>query len=229
MKPIADLHTHPEAARRAPVAQDEPAPRLAAIFAREGRARRIAAGETLHAEGDAARLVHLVRRGWARSCPCSEDGRRSISRFAGPGAFLGFAAGERWPFAVEAMEDVALRSLPREGFEAALARDPALAREALALAGAELEERDRRLARMARLPAEARVLRFLREFAARSPAPAWTRLPMTRADIGDHLGLSVETASRAFGALRRRGLVELRGAETFRLPATPGEGLRLAA
>ncbi len=70
---------------------------------------------------------------------------------------------------------------------------------------------------LAYLPAEERVRRFLTEFAARRAASGFTVLPMPRRDIADHIGLTVETVSRAFSALKRKGMIEMRGCDRFRM------------
>jgi len=71
-----------------------------------------------------------------------------------------------------------------------------------------------------------RLLKFLKEFARRRASTGFTVLTMTRRDIADHIGLTVETVSRAFGTLKRQGLVEMRGSDRFRFV---NEAVSLAA
>jgi CRP-like cAMP-binding protein len=62
-----------------------------------------------------------------------------------------------------------------------------------------------------------RLLQFLHGFASTRSSSGFIALPMCRRDIADHLGLSVETVSRAFSTLKRTGRISLSGAEKYKI------------
>ncbi|MGF1551812.1 MAG: Crp/Fnr family transcriptional regulator [Paracoccaceae bacterium] len=192
-------------------------------FERFGTPAAFEAGATLFAAGEAVRSVCLVRAGTVRLCAFGEDGHRQIAEFAQAGAVLGHAEFGEWHLAVEAVGRVALGCVSLARFERAVAGDADVRAGVLCLCAEQIARRDRHLARLAHLPAEARLLAFLEEFeAGAGERAAFATLPMTRREIGDHLGMSLETVSRAFGALRRAGRIETRGSTRYRTrPAAP--------
>lgn len=172
-------------------------------------------------QGDAADQVHGIVSGHVRCYASDEDGQRRILRFAGPGDVLGLSAVQTWPLSKEAVGDVILRTIPRDLFEDAFDRDCGLRREVRMRLLAELTERDHLVAELAHHHATDRLLNFLTDFARNhGTAGRWTFLPMTRSDIADHLGLSIETVSRGFTALRDRGDIRMEGSARYRLAET---------
>ncbi|MEM6942524.1 MAG: helix-turn-helix domain-containing protein, partial [Pseudomonadota bacterium] len=126
-------------------------------------------------------------------------------------------------FTAEAVTKAKLQVLSRASFEALLAERQEVAIAVQELLRSELRMRERHLLRLASLPAEPRLLSFLAELARQSGPDMRTdsgfvTLPMSRREIADHLGLTLETVSRAFTMLRRRGQLELRSKSVFRLP-----------
>ena len=81
----------------------------------------------------------------------------------------------------------------------------------------EIELREAHLFMMGILPSSERVFTFLSSFAEMRGHDGFLVLPMCRRDIGDYLGLSMETVSRSFSALKECGRIELNGAEKFRI------------
>lgn len=191
--------------------------RLRDLFHGDANVAHFQPGRSILVQGDEIETLYEVVAGTVRCCTFTEDGRRQIFRFVRSGDLLGFVDVDRWHFTAEAVDGVILRSIGRDFFEAALAESPALRRDLRALVSRELEERERQLTVLAFKPADQRLLWFLRDFTERRGKTGFLALPMTRLEIGDYLGLSLETVSRSFGALRRAGLIEMRGSEKFRL------------
>lgn len=203
-----------------------------ALFAVRSCQRTAPAEAILCAQGDDADQVLLVTGGTLRVCLYGVDGQRQILRFARFGAVLGALEGRYWHVAAEAVDRVALRILPRRRLEAARRDDHQVDEAIHELARHEIERREAHLAAVAHLPAALRVLNFLQDFTARDPQPGldgFTRFPMTRQDIADYLGLTIETVSRAISALRRSGRIELSGAYKVRICQDGPAGMRSAA
>ncbi|MEM8752472.1 MAG: helix-turn-helix domain-containing protein [Pseudomonadota bacterium] len=178
-------------------------------------------GQTIAADGDPIAEVYQVVAGSVRCCAFTADGRRRIFRFARAGEFVGLADVDRWRFTVEAVDAVILRVAKRGEVEAALDASPALRRTLRRHVVDVIATRERQLTVLAFEPAEKRLHWFLTEFAAKRKSGGYLTLPMTRQEIGDYLGLSLETVSRSFGALRRAGLIEMNGSEKFRFVDAP--------
>ncbi|QPH54211.1 Crp/Fnr family transcriptional regulator [Pontivivens ytuae] len=183
-------------------------------------------GETIAAEGEEVETIYRVISGTVRCCGYTGGGQRQIFRFCGPGSFLGAVDQDRWRATVEATDCVILSAVPRCRLDEAIARSPRLCRALFALMTDELRHREAHLVTLSHLPAHERLRVFLTRFVAERRAPGFVALPMTRQDIADHLGLTIETVSRSFGTLKRHGVIEMRGAgkvriadQTSRVPA----------
>lgn len=183
---------------------------------------------TILLDGDLADGIYLVTSGTVRCCTINADGNRQIFRFAKQGDVLGLSDIETWHFTAEAVDQVKLKTIPRNTVELALAVDSSLRHEVRSLICGQLECREQQLLSMMTRKAPERLLDFLRDFAKDRPTSAAIVLPMCRRDIADHLGMSVETVSRAFGHLKAAGLIELVSTEKYRLTG-PATGLRMHA
>jgi len=203
------------------------APRLDALFRTRATSRHVAPESLVCLDGEPASHLYRVASGTVRCCTLSAEGRRHIFQFATPGDVLGAALSARWWFTAEAVDEVIVSALPRGVVETALSGDGALSSELRELTAAEIARRERELMRLAYLPAPERLLSFLEDFAAAlgTGRDGHVRLPMTRQDIGDHLGLSLETVSRGFGDLKRRGRIEMKGTGRYRIPAPGRRGV----
>ena len=193
-----------------PTQADDPMPtvegRLADAIRTLGREREFPRGAALFAQDEAERAVHLVREGTVRCCRLSCEGRRQITRFAGPGDVLALVAGTPMDEGAEAVTLVRTWSAPRAAFEAALKADPGLRDAAFERMARELTQTRDLLMVLGQMNATERTAAFLYR-AARGRTEL--SLPMTREDIADHLGLTLETVSRMLGRLRREGIVDM--------------------
>lgn len=196
----------------------EPLSPLARVFESLGRQRHFAPGGTILLHGDPADTLFQVVSGTVRCCTITDEGHRCIFRFAGPGDFLGFPELETWHFTAEAVDHVQLLSAPRSGVVRAL-RDGAapLQREINALIAREFAAREQQLVMLSHARADQRMLWFLTEFGRRADRDGFAHLPMTRQDIGDHLGMTIETVSRVLSALKRQALIEMQGSSKVRV------------
>lgn len=192
----------------APVLNAGPVPNLG-LRQEAGSRRRFEAEEEIYAEGDRAAHFYKVVSGAVRSYKLLDDGRRQISGFHLPGDIFGVEAGDEHRFGAEAVTDTTL-TVHRRGDRDALARDGgALAREVVAAVMHALERAQEHMMLLGRKSAKERIASFLLGLAKRTESVSAVELPMSRADIADHLGLTVESVSRALTQLERAGVIEL--------------------
>ncbi|MEM7497000.1 MAG: helix-turn-helix domain-containing protein [Pseudomonadota bacterium] len=196
---------------------------IRSLFENSGASISLEEERVLFVDGEEADSIFFITSGMLRCCLISEDGHRHIFTFASAGRLLGLPFAAQRHFTAEAVCHTRVRALPLPLLETAAKRSPDLVLAQRHFVREELKLREMHLLRLASLPAEARLLSFLTEHAALA-GPDLRRgmgviaLPMSRRDIADHLGLTLETVSRAFGALRRQGRLELMGKGAFRLP-----------
>ncbi|SFR09468.1 helix-turn-helix domain-containing protein [Poseidonocella sedimentorum] len=187
------------------------------------RARtRIAEGAYLFFEGDEVDNLYLIESGSVRLTRVLEDGRRQIIAFGFPGDIIGFPAEGLYNTDCDALRDAVLRPIPRRLLEDGSA-DPALHKALMAAALREISGMQDHFMMLGRKSASEKVASFLGALSERvgtrgAGAPEIT-LPMGRADIADFLGLTTETVSRCFSALRKSGVIRLRGIHTVEILA----------
>lgn len=174
-------------------------------------------------DGDPADQLFQIVSGTIRCCTISEEGRRQIFGFARPGDFLGFSDLDTWHFTAEAVDTVTLRSVSRSTLEAVISNEPCLHKDIRRIIVDELVRREQQLMVISFLQSDERLLCFLRDQAARTrPVDGFTLLPMTRQEIGDHMGMSLETVSRSFTSLKRKRAIVMPAANRFRLSGAFG-------
>ena len=141
------------------------------------------------------------------------DGRRQIVGFALPGDFLGMTASTRHSFSADAIGPVVICRFLRASFARFIEDKPHLLRRINELAVRELSQAQDHMVLLGRRSAEEKVATFLigwRDRLARLSGAAKTvSLPMSRQDIADYLGLTIETVSRTFTKLDRDGVIEI--------------------
>jgi len=189
------------------------------------------AGATLAHEGDVRREVYTVTRGMLRRVRLLPDGRRLVAGFLMVGDFIGFSGAPQYRHTLEAVTDCVLCVFPMQSMRSLCQRYPDLESGLLAQACSELDATRGSLMLLARLGPSERLAGFLVELAERQRrrgAPAGqVDLPMTRADIADHLGLTIETVSRSFTKLRQSGAVAFTDPHRIDLVDVPA--LRMSA
>jgi CRP/FNR family transcriptional regulator len=183
--------------------------------------RRVEAKELLFVEGDPTTHVFRVETGAIALYKVLADGRRQIVGFAYPGDLIGLGALGEHVMNAQAIKPTRLRSLPMAALYRSAAQDPALGLKLYEALARELAATRDLMLTTGQRSATERVVSFLLAFSRRSARngqdPADFELPMTRADIGDFLGLTIETVSRTFTKLRTLGLIELPQSNRVRL------------
>ncbi len=170
-------------------------------------------GSTFITEGDTASAFFNITGGTARLYKLLPDGRRQITGFAGVGHFLGLAVSDAYAFSAEAIEPVQYCRFSRLKLRALLDDFPAMEKRLLQLASNELVAAQEQMLLLGRKTARERVATFLLAQSRPGPTCAMPRahfaLPMTRGDIADYVGLTIETVSRTLTKLRSDGLVDI--------------------
>lgn len=183
-----------------------------AAFKCLGDITRVEAHQPIFHQGDPADLVYNVTRGTLKLYRLLPDGRRQVTGFLQPGDFLGLTEEEEHGFTAETLEPAELCRFPRGRFEAFIADHPQMGRELYRLAAHELAAAQEQMVLLGRKTAIERVASFLLGLVARAApgdvAPI-VHLPMSRLDIADYLGLTKETVSREFTALKTSGVIRL--------------------
>lgn len=160
------------------------------------------AGEEVYAQGERADQLFRVEFGAVRIYRLLADGRRQISAFHFPGEVFGFEADGVHHFFADAIVATGLRPLAHSA-----GREPS--REIMEFALRDLVRAQEHLLVVGRQNAAERIAAFLKDMAERQGGLEQFDLPMSRTDIGDYLGLTIETVSRVFSRLKAQGVIRL--------------------
>jgi CRP/FNR family transcriptional regulator len=188
------------------------------FFAGVAQKMSVSAGTLFVEEGDPARFFYNINAGTVRIFKSLADGRRQITGFMGVGQFLGLSVSGRYAFSAEAIENVEICRFDRVEMRQVFDDFPALERRLLEVTTHELVIAQDQMMLLGRKTAAERVASFLLSWAERQEScPAGQKiptefvlpLPMTRMDLADCLGLTVETVSRSLNQMKRDGLIDL--------------------
>lgn len=181
-------------------------------------------------EGGDRRSVIGVLSGLLRSFRMTPDGRRHIARFVDPGSIVGLGKIGTFRASTEAVAISKVVVFSASALEAALRTNMAVRDAVMEAMTSELLARDRIQFRLGRLWADERVADFLIERAARfdNSHGEVIALQMSRSDIADYLGVTIETISRALSRFQREGLVAMPDAHHFSI-TRPGALADLAS
>jgi CRP/FNR family nitrogen fixation transcriptional regulator len=172
-------------------------------------AMRFAADEEIYAEGDAAASFYKVEQGVVRVCKYLSDGRRQIDAFYTAGDVFGFEAGETYGFGAEAVTHCTLTPYRRSGLERMVAGNDAMALKLFSYAMLCVQRSRAHALLLGRGSATQKLAAFLGEMFATKPSDEAIELAMTRQDIADYLGLTIETVSRTLSQFERDGIIKL--------------------
>ncbi len=161
-----------------------------------------APGEEIYAQGERTDSLYRVEFGAVRLYRLLADGRRQISSFYLAGEVFGFETGGVHHFFADAIGLTGLRALPRSG-----SRE--FADEIMESALRCLVRSQEHLLVVGRQNAIERIAAFLIDMGDRQGGLEQMELPMSRTDIGDYLGLTIETVSRVLSKLRAEGVIRL--------------------
>lgn len=174
-----------------------------------GQRQAFAKGQDLFAEGGRADFFYLVVYGSVGSSKLLSDARRQIDSFHLAGDIFGYECGKAHSVTATALEDTKVVVFARSCFRDLMQADPALAEQLVSAMSANLQRARDHMLLLARKTPQEKLAMFLLDLAARLKNTKRITLPMYRADIADHLGLTKETVSRTMTRMARDGLIGL--------------------
>ncbi|WP_168879178.1 helix-turn-helix domain-containing protein [Rhizobium sp. P28RR-XV] len=172
-------------------------------------------GQILFFERDPAKHVFSLVEGHLRICRLLSDGRRVITGFLRSGDAVGVSFKNRYLYSAEAIDEVAFRRVTKRSFEEELVASPQLRPLVFSRVCDEVAAAQDQMVLLSCKSAEERLASFLlhqlRSDEAHGGLRGVVMLPMTRLDIADYLGLTIETVSRTVTKLSSKGIISVYG------------------
>jgi CRP/FNR family transcriptional regulator, nitrogen fixation regulation protein len=177
--------------------------------------------EEIYGECEPAEYVYQVITGAVRTYKLLNDGRRQIDAFHLPGDIFGLDSGDAHRLTAEAVIDTTVRIMKRRALEAAAKIDVTTACDLWRMTADDLRRAQDHMLLLGRKNAIERVAAFLLEMDRRLSKAGMVALPMCRRDIGDYLGLTLETVSRTLSHLHDEDILSFSGARHIVLHNRP--------
>lgn len=174
-----------------------------------GTVLRYSAGQEIHGEGESVVYAYRVLSGMVRSFRVLNDGRRQVEAFYLPGQVFGLETGNTYDNSTEAVCATRVLAMRMSTIEKLVDTEPMVARCLLRWASESLGKAREQVVTLGRKTAIEKVASFLIELDGVEPYADHVSLPMSRYDIADYLGLTIETVSRAFTKLQQVNAIEL--------------------
>jgi CRP/FNR family transcriptional regulator, nitrogen fixation regulation protein len=162
----------------------------------------------IYGESEPADYLYKVVSGTVRTSKVLTDGRRQVGGFYVSGDIFGLETGAEHTFSAEAITECKVLVIKRSALMALAERDHEVARQLWTITGGELRRVQDHIMLLIK-SAQERVASFLLEMAERISAGNAVELPMSRQDIADYLGLTIETVSRTLTTLENAATIEL--------------------
>ncbi len=183
------------------------------------------ARQTICSEDETAEYLYNIRRGCVRVSKMLSDGRRQITGFLFAGDFFGLSCKDKYNYTAEAITEVEICRFPRGKIIKSFKKFPELGDRVFDMTRTELNATHDQMLLLGRKTAKEKLCSFLLKMRKKSTLLVETaddevHLPMSRSDIADYLGLTVETVSRQFTNLNKNNLIALNGAHRISLVNT---------
>jgi CRP/FNR family transcriptional regulator len=199
---------------------------------RIGRAVHLGSNEALFTAGQLADSVYNLTDGVARLYKLLPDGRRQVIGFALPGDFLGVGSSDRYGLSADAIEPVSACRVSADSFARFTAHKPHLLVRINEFVARELTLAQDQMLLLGRRTAEEKVATFLINWRDRLALTGgdheMIRLPMSRQDIADYLGLTIETVSRTLTRFEREKMLLIVSGGVRMIDASRAEALAAA-
>lgn len=180
---------------------------------------KFAPQEHVFMQGDTPKGVHEIISGTVILYKVMVDGRRQIQDFVSKGEFLALTFSDRHDLGAEALTDVETQFVPRRTFEASLQDSPSFRRGVFILISDKLQAAREQALLLGRKSAKERAATFLLFLESRfkDDATDFISIPMSRWDMADYLGLTLETVSRMMNRLKKSDIIDLPQPNRFRI------------
>ena len=163
----------------------------------------------IYGENERAEYLYKVISGSVRTYKVLNDGRRQIGAFYLPGDLFGFEVGGEHTFSAEAITDSKILVIKRSSLVTLASHDNEVAHKLWTMTAGELQRAQDHIMLVIKT-AQERVAGFLLEMSSRSsPSNNEVDLPMSRQDIADYLGLTIETVSRTLTQLENAAAISV--------------------
>jgi CRP/FNR family transcriptional regulator len=170
--------------------------------------RKVAGHQHLFFEGDVRTHVFVIETGWVKLYRTLIDGQRQVVGFCNGGSILGLEGAEAHVNGCETITPVTVREIPISRLSEICAREPRLAGQLLQQMGRQLETTQAQLTTVGAQSAQQKLATFLLAFAKHGDADEFD-LPMRRAEMGEFLGLRLETVSRKMSEFQERKWIRM--------------------
>jgi CRP/FNR family transcriptional regulator, nitrogen fixation regulation protein len=182
-----------------------------------GTLTSVAQDQGIYGEGDQANLFYKIVSGVVRTCKFLGDGRRQVDAFYVAGDVFGIEAGETYRLAAEAVSDGTLIAYRRRSLDMLGDGDETIARQLFQFALQNTARAQDHTLLLGHRSAMEKLAVFLLHWARHSPQHATVTLEMSRQDIADFLGLTIETVSRTLSKLEKDGIIRMSTARRIEL------------
>lgn len=181
--------------------------------------RSLGSGDYLFHQHTPARSVYVLEAGILMMERSSSTGRRQVMAFMQPGNFIGIPHNQHYDYTVSALQPSRVREMPLKPFVELQDDIPRLKENVRGIGGSILAHTLDQVFALGQKKAHERVCFLLKQLSDRAATPGLRSLElvMTRQDIADYLGLTIETVSRAFGKLKREGIIDIYSAHTVEI------------
>ena len=168
--------------------------------------------ETIFLQNDTSKYLYNITEGNVKIYQLLDDGRIQIIGFLYPGDFFGSYSNNKYNYCAEAIGNLKTCAFDQKILDKYLDENPVLAKELLNKTSYELTLAQDRLTVLGKLKATERITKFLLNISEQRKRIGWKNnpisLPMTRQDIADYLGLTIETVSREFSNLKSSNIIK---------------------
>ncbi|MEI6858979.1 MAG: electron transport transcriptional regulator EtrA [Shewanella sp.] len=181
------------------------------------RKKPIQKGEQIFKSGDPLKSLFAIRSGTVKSFTITEQGDEQITGFHLAGDVIGFDGihSQQHQSFAQALETSMVCEIPYGTLDELSGTMPKLRQQVMRLMSHEIQSDQEMILLLSKKNAEERLAAFIsnlaNRFGSRGFSPKEFRLTMTRGDIGNYLGLTVETISRLLGRFQKSKLIEVKG------------------
>lgn len=181
------------------------------------RKKPVQKSQVIFKSGDELQTIYAIRSGTLKSYTLSENGEEQITAFHLPGDLVGFdaIADMKHVGFAEALETSMICEIPYPVLEDLAGKMPRIRRQLLRLMSNEIKNDQAMILFLSKMSAEEKLAAFIynlsQRYAARGFSAKEFRLTMTRGDIGNYLGLTIETISRLLGRFQKSGMISVQG------------------